>query len=89
MVGGWKGVGEKTERGIDLVHNKYNTRFLGVLADHMPLFYKIPSSDVLYVEITSFVVGADHLYPAGSGDLPRPLTQGSPHTAHQTLMVLL
>ncbi len=40
-VGGWKGVGEKTEGGIDLVHNKYNTAFLGVLADHRPLFYKI------------------------------------------------
>ncbi len=23
--GGWKGVGEKTEEDIDLVHNKYNT----------------------------------------------------------------
>ncbi len=40
--GDWKGVGEKTERGgIDLVHNKYNTTFLGVLTNHRPLFYKI------------------------------------------------
>ncbi len=28
-------------RGIDLVHNKYNTTFLGLLADHRLLFYKI------------------------------------------------
>ncbi len=36
-----KGLVRKLEEGIDLVHNKYNTTFLGVLADHRPLFYKI------------------------------------------------
>ncbi len=29
-----KGLVRKLEEGIDLVHNKYNTTFLGVLVDH-------------------------------------------------------
>ncbi len=41
MVGARKGLVRKLEEGIDLVYNKYNTTFLGVLADHMPLFYRI------------------------------------------------
>ncbi len=29
------------EHWLILVHNKYNTTFLGVLANHIPLFYNI------------------------------------------------
>ncbi len=36
-----KGLVRKLKGGIDLVHNKYNAAFLGVLAYHRPLFYKI------------------------------------------------
>ncbi len=40
---GGRGVekGEITEKGTNEVHNKYNTTFLGVLANHRLLFYKI------------------------------------------------
>ncbi len=39
MDGG--GLVRKLKWGIDLVHNKYNTAFVGVLANHKPPFYKI------------------------------------------------
>ncbi len=43
--GGWwvvgKGLVRKLKGDIDLVHNKHNRTFLGVLANHTPLFYKI------------------------------------------------
>ncbi len=35
------GLVRKPKGGIDLVHNKYNATFLGLLADHRTLFYKI------------------------------------------------
>ncbi len=71
QLGAGKGLVRKLEEGIDLVHNKYNTTFLGVMASLLwDIKIKPPSSDVLYVEITWFVVGADHIRPAGSGDLP-------------------
>ncbi len=39
--GAGKGLVRKLEKGIDLVHNKYKTTFLGVLANYGPLFYNI------------------------------------------------
>ncbi len=44
---------------------------------------KPPSSGDMYVGITSFVVGGDHLHPAGSSDLPPPQTKWYPHTYHR------
>ncbi len=64
-----------------------------------PLHF-IGECNALYYNNTTFVWcvgsgdhfvsgGADQLRPVSSGDLPPPHTQWSPHTDHQTLVVLL
>ncbi len=49
---------------------------------------KPPESGELCEEITEFVVAEDHLSPQCEGDLPLPQMKWSPHTAHQTKVVL-
>ncbi len=49
---------------------------------------KPPDYGELCQEITEFVVVEDHLSQQAEGDLPPPQTKYSPHTAHQTKVVL-
>ncbi len=69
--------------GSPLCGTIFSTWFYSLLTwckDHKISLYedikrKPPSSDVLYVEITSFVVVDDHIRPVGSGDLLPPQNQ--------------
>ncbi len=66
--GAGKGLVRKLEEGIDLVHNKFTTTFLVVLADHMPLFF------IRYKNKTTFAWCAvcwDH-FVCGGGRSPSP-----------------
>ncbi len=52
------------------------------------IIIKPPKSGELCEEITEFVVVEDHMSLQGEGDLPPPQTKWSPHTEHQTKVVL-